>query len=818
MSDEDRKPENSNGAGGAANAGQPQAKPTKILKRKKAANGYGGGYGAGGYGGYGYGAGYGGYGAGGYGGYGYGAGYGGGAYGGYGYGYGAGQPSAGVGATGGAAAMPNRTFKDYMMILRERIWYIIITFFIILAGILLYTFRITPQYTSMSSIQILRDSDTPIDGPGATQRSRNDTILSMEDFNTQVKLMESAEIVSAVKSRMKEDELKRFAAPYRDMFTIGIPKSEEELLFENRKIIPERMTLFVRITFTHPDKFTAAKIANLFASEYIRFTHQNKVQNLITSIDELRTKVAQQEAKVKELDKKLIEYREKNRAVSLDREDDVDRMELKDLNAILTNDKRVFDSVSTQWEMIQDYKRQGKDLCELPFISDMPQISKLIMDRSTQQVFVSSLEKRYKEKHPKMIEARKTLEQINKELAVAIQYAYQKVESTYQNALKNYEDSQKRLVEKKNEIIDLGKKSIIYKSLERERQVAEGMHASLIASMNVRTAQVSLINEGARIVDHAGPSLRPSSPNYVLNVVLGIFAGLAGGIGVAFLVAFMDDRAKSAYDIESVIGIPLLGIIPRVIRLNSSEKAQVAASNADRVTTEAFRSLYSTLKVNNFAKNAKVVLFTSTTPSEGKSFVVTNLAFTCALNGEKVVIVDADMRLPVLAKTLGLKIDRGLVSYIEQGDSLDNVIVRDFFPNLDVLACEKRALNPMQDLNSEEFLKMLQTLRQRYDKVFVDSPPVGAVSDAVSIMPEVDGVIYVVKFNSAKRKVIKNYIRRMMESNVPILGAVMNMVSSGASSGYSLNYYDKSYQNYYANPPEESEEGSDDVPPEQAQG
>jgi uncharacterized protein involved in exopolysaccharide biosynthesis len=275
--------------------------------------------------------------------------------------------------------------------------------------------------------------------------------------------MESFEIVAAVKSRLKEDELKRFVAPYRDMFTIGIPKSEEELLFENRRIIPERMTLFVRITFTHPDKYTAAKIANLFAQEYIRFTHQNKVQKLITSIDELRTKVAQQEAKVKELDKKLVEFREKNRAFSLNRESDVDSMELKDLNSILTNDKRVFDSVSTQWEMIQNFKREGKDLCELPFVSDLPQISKLITDRSTQRVFVSSLEKRYKEKHPKMIEARKALDQINKELDVAINYAYQKIESTYQNALKNYEDSQRRLAEKKEAIIDLDKKSIIYK-------------------------------------------------------------------------------------------------------------------------------------------------------------------------------------------------------------------------------------------------------------------------------------------------------------------------------------------------------------------
>ncbi len=786
MSEQENNQEN------LGNVQQDDAK--KAVRRKKSSAGYGnyGGYGS--YGGYGaYGGGYGAYG-GGYGSYG----------GGYGYGYGYGQPGAQVSA---AAPLPNRTLKDYLLILRERIWYIIVTFAVVLAGVLLYTIKVTPQYTSFSSIQVLRDSDAPIDVNGA-QHSRNDSILSMEDFNTQVKLMESFEIVSAVKSRMKEDELKKFAAPYRDMFTIGVPKSEEEILYENRKIVPERMTLFVRITYTHPDRHMAAKIANLFATEYIRFTHQGKIQKLITSIDELTTKVAQQDAKVRELDRKLIDYREKNRAVSLDRDDDVDRMELRDINTILVNDKRTLDAISTQWSMVQDYKRAGKDLCELSFIADLPQIQKLVTDRSTQRIFVSSLEKRYKEKHPKMIEARKTLDQIDKELASAIEYAYEKIRTTYENALQNYEDSQKRLVEKKNEIIELGKKSTVYKALERERQVAEGMHQALISSLQIRNAQVSLTNEGARIVDRATPSLRPSSPNYVFNIVGGIFAGLVAGVGVALLAAFLDDRAKSAYDIEVVIGVPLLGVIPRVPRMSSSDKAKVAANNMDRVTTEAFRSLHSTMKVNSMTKNAKVILFTSTTPSEGKSFVVTNLALTCALNGEKTIIIDADMRLPVLAKTLGVKCQKGLIAHIEEGVPLDEAIISDYFPNLDILACEKRATNPMQDLNSEDFLKMLQTLRQKYDKVFVDSPPVGAVSDAVSIMPAVDGVVYVVKYNSAKRKVIKNYIRRMMESNIPILGAVMNMVTSSAAAVSSLNYYDKSYQNYYTTPPAESKKAA----------
>lgn len=277
---------------------------------------------------------------------------------------------------------------------------------------------------------------------------------------------------------------------------------------------------------------------------------------------------------------------------------------------------------------------------------------------------------------------------------------------------------------------------------------------------------------------------------------------------MAFLVAFMDDRAKSAYDVESVIGLPLLGVIPRIKRLNSSEKAQVAASNADRATTEAFRSLYSTLKVNPLGKNAKVVLFTSTTPSEGKSFVVSNLAFTCALNGEKVIVIDADLRLPALAKIMEIKPTEGIVGCIEEGKPLESAIIRDYFPNLDVLVCEKRAENPTQMLNSPEFISLIESLRDKYDRIFVDSPPIGAVSDAISLLPSMDGIIYVIKFNATKRKIIRNFVRKMMESNVPIIGAVMNMVSSGVSSSYSLNYYDKSYQSYYTTPPpdESSEE------------
>ena len=719
-----------------------------------------------------------------------------------GYGYGGGNSAGG----GGAAERPNRTFRDYMMILRERWAYIVITAFIILAGVILYTLRVTPIYMSMARVQILRDADVAIDGPGSTEKSRNFTILSMEDFNTQVKILESNEIIRAVKSRMKEDEIVRFMAPYNDMFTLGPRKTEEELLAENRTIAPERMSLIIRIVFEHPDPDMAATIANLFAQEYLNYTHHTRVQKILDSIDELRIKVAQQEAKVKELDKRLVEYREQYKAISLENLDDVDRNELRDLNTILTSDKRAFDSASTQWNLVQEFKREGKPLTDLPFIAELPQISKLLTDRSTQQVFVASSEKRYKEKHPRMIEARKALDQLNKEIDVAVGSAEQKVQAAYEAARQNYEQSQKRLLEKKEEILDLGRKAIVYKSIEREKQVAESMHAGLIASMNVRLAQVNLINEGANIIDKASPAIRPVSPNIPLNIILGVLGSLAGGIMVAFIVAFMDDRAKSAYDIESVVGLPLLGVIPRIRKLNSSEKAQVAVSNADRATTEAFRSLHSILKVNTIAKDSKVLLFTSTTPSEGKSFVVTNLALMCAMHGEKTIIIDADLRLPAMAKILGIESQNGVVSHIEDGKPIEECVIKDYYPNLDVLPCEKRSQNPTQALGSEEFISMLAKFREQYDRVFIDSPPVGAVSDAIALLPYVDGVVYIVKFNSVSRKAIQKNIRRLMVSNVPIVGAIMNMVPQGAASGYNLNYYDKSYQNYYTSQDEESED------------
>jgi Mrp family chromosome partitioning ATPase len=128
---------------------------------------------------------------------------------------------------------------------------------------------------------------------------------------------------------------------------------------------------------------------------------------------------------------------------------------------------------------------------------------------------------------------------------------------------------------------------------------------------------------------------------------------------------------------------------------------------------------------------------------------------------------------------------------------LEECMVKDIYPNMDLLATGGKTRNPTQIFNSREFADFMTHMRQQYDRIFIDSPPVGAVSDALNLLPNVDGVLYIIKFNSVKRKTAKLNIRRLLEGNVPIFGAILNQISLSVASYYYTSYYDKSYRNYY---------------------
>jgi len=254
---------------------------------------------------------------------------------------------------------------------------------------------------------------------------------------------------------------------------------------------------------------------------------------------------------------------------------------------------------------------------------------------------------------------------------------------------------------------------------------------------------------------------------------------------------------KSSFDIEGVVGLPLIGIIPQIKRMEQSEKAQIVVSNADRQVSEAFLTLHSSLRLKDESKAAKCILTTSTVPGEGKSFITTNLALTFAAHGERVVIVDCDLRKPNIHKSFRVENLKGLIDVCTDAATIDEVVMRNVHPNLDLIPTGGRAKNPTRILNSKNFEITISELRKRYDRVFVDTPPLAAVSDALIVLPLVDGTIFTVYFNRVRRKAAQFNAKKMTDANVPCFGAVLNGLNLAVSGYYYSQYYDKSYKDYY---------------------
>lgn len=698
----------------------------------------------------------------------------------------------GYGSPGHGDNQMQRSMQDYVLILRERAWYIVLVFTLVFSAATIFTFTRTPLFQSVASVQLLRNGPVVMQ----VQEVVNNDIRSAEDLNTQVKVLESFAIVQRVADRLNGEDLKSFLAPYQKA-TASEPVSPAGIIFKNRKIVPVRLSLVLQVQYTHPDKVIAAKVANLFIDEYIAYNSRQRIEDSMKAVDDLKERAEQQKKKVEELAINLQAYREKNKMVSLDKGKDIVTEKLKALNAYVTQTTSRLNEAEIRWRQVQERKATPALLLDLPFVSSQSLITQLVQQVSAQKIVISQLREQYRDKHPKMIEAVNSLAQTERELSRAIDSTAAMFEADFQTAKRNDDEARANLRRQEAESLELDRFAVEYSNLERDLAINEHLLNNILGRMRETSMSSTIETQSARVVDRAAPALKPFSPNIPLNLALGFLGGLALGTAFAFFVAYIDDRVKSSFDIESVVGLPLVGIVPEIKRLEQPEKAQIVANNQDKQVVESFLTLHSSLRLKDESKRAQAILVTSTIPGEGKSFTTTNLALTFAAHGEKVVIIDCDLRKPNIHKSFRLENIKGVIDICAGTQTIDQVVCRNVHPNLDVIPAGGRAKNPTQILNSKNFELMLSDLRKRYDRIFVDTPPLAAVSDALIILPLMDGSLFTIFFNRVRRKAAQFSARKLLEVNVPCFGAVLNGLNLAVSGYYYAQYYDKSYKDYY---------------------
>jgi polysaccharide biosynthesis transport protein len=324
-----------------------------------------------------------------------------------------------------------------------------------------------------------------------------------------------------------------------------------------------------------------------------------------------------------------------------------------------------------------------------------------------------------------------------------------------------------------------------YKYIE-ERKLLEAAKSRLSSESMERT----MPRNAAFVRDPAEPALFPSKPNVPLNIALGVAAGLVLSISLAFFVEYLDTSVKTMDDVEKYVDLPVLAVIPQRIKM-------LPSAGDDTADAEAYRILKTNVDFNRKKLNASTLSIVSGGAQEGKSTTACNLATSWAKSGQRILVVDADMRRPSQHRLFGLENRLGLGNYLKGEATLDEIIHPTSVSNLSLTPAGSAATDVVSLLHSKTMKQLVEVAKERFDLVIFDSPPILGVSDASIIASLVDGLIVVVQHRRFPRSMLLRVKKAIQNVGGDILGVVLNNVNIRHDRHY--EYY-TSYTHYYTKP------------------
>jgi capsular exopolysaccharide synthesis family protein len=414
----------------------------------------------------------------------------------------------------------------------------------------------------------------------------------------------------------------------------------------------------------------------------------------------------------------------------------------------------------------------------------------------------ASLVKKYGPKHPQMIKVRDQIKALEEQLNSLSKKAMDRIESEYQIAKTRVGDLKKALEEQKKLIFDLNERAIEYNSkniqVETQRQLLQQLFKEVSEAGLSQTIKESNI----QVVSEARIPTEPSGPKRFYSLAVGTLLSLVTGCVLALLLEFVDSSVKTGDEIERYVKAPFLGLIDKYESdgtvAGSKEPAYLVTLHAPKSnTSENFRKIRTNIIFSSPEANRRTLLVTSAVPREGKTLVASNLAIVMAQSGKRVLLIDSDLRRPMVHKVLGLENTKGLSSYLAGLANFDGILASTPIENLTVVTSGPIPPNQSELLGSEPMRAFLSEATKRFDLTILDCAPVTSVADALVLGSMVDGVIEVVKSHSTARGLLEQSTQHLRDVNAKLIGIILNMVDF-QKTGYAYGkYYSYRYYGYY---------------------
>jgi polysaccharide biosynthesis transport protein len=687
-------------------------------------------------------------------------------------------------------------FLDYWRVIRVRWMLILVAFLLVLVTAAVVTYFQPREYQSSSFIEVRSTAQNP---HIFNQEPGGDPNLPIHDPTlapTVYEVIQRTGILYPVIEDLKlQERWGGRGAP-------GLSREQAYAILRGKlEVEPVRNTDLLQISVFDQNPQLAADIANKIVSVYQDKRIEEEKDILNRAVGSMKDEVSKQQQSVDDAAAEVSRIRDAERIVDLNPESLEDTN--SPLNSLVQKQEGEVNEVEAKVAMLQSQLAEIQHLKGEDLVRMFATLN--ITDATTQKILplyqeaaaleASLLNSGLGEMHPKVKALRAQKQVYTRQLEEQVNIVRSALEKNLKTMEKTRDEMRKRLDQLNQNQLSAKNLSASYTKAKNKYIKEKLLLDTVRQRAQAQTMEMAMPRVAVSIKQVAEPSAFPARPRVTLNLALGGLIGLVLGLGLAFFIEYLDTSVKTMEDVENLLGVPVLAIIPENVKLLHRE-------TGDSPDAEAYRILRTNIEFNRKTPEANSISIASGGPGEGKSTTVSNLGYISAQGGYNTLIVDADLRRPVQHLHFDLDNKTGLTNYLTSDLKLEDVIRPTALQNLFVLTSGGLPSDAVGILNSQRMSDMIAELKMRYDFIILDSPPMLGVSDASVISSEVDQTIIVVQHRRFPRAMLTRVKQAIVGVGGTVLGVVLNNVDLRHDQNY---YYYTNYYGYYR--PRDSQSG-----------
>jgi polysaccharide biosynthesis transport protein len=717
--------------------------------------------------------------------------------------------------------------REYLRVLIKRKVVVISSVVMIFLLVLIATLRTTPIYEAAGTIAInkldpglitFKDSGNPAD------------YYDPADLDTEVKILRSDLLALQVIKQLDLDKRSEFGGLGKIPSPSSLALSSDVLDINssrisgllgsfrgNLRVALQPNTRIIEIRFSSPDKELAAATVNTLVSTYIEQNFKTKFESTMQASDWLSKQLVDLQMKVETSQEKLVRYQKEHSILGIDEKQNIITQKLDELNKELT----IAESDRMQKESLYRLTQTGdvdviaSDAGASATGVDASIPSTLLERLRSQQadlkIQIADLGTQFGPSYPKLAQLNNQLKEVDNQVKVEMHKTAGRLHDQYMAAQQREAMLRHAMDKQKQEANQLNESAIEYSLLKRDVETNRTLYEGLLEKLKEAGVTAGLRSNNIKVVDVARIPTAPSEPNIPRNLSFALLLGLTSGIGLAFLLENLDNSVRTPEQAQIISALPALGMIPLGSKRTSDEnKGRLAlASSKEAVElvtqtrpqsqmAESYRALRTSLLLSALGAPPKVILVTSAMPQEGKTTTSINTAVVLAQKGVRVLLIDADLRRPGIHKALGMGPRSGLSNVLTGSADLQQTITRSpLIPSLSILPAGTPPPNPAELLASVNTRDLLESLRQEFDHIVIDTPPTLSVTDAVVLSTRADAVILVIRSGKTTKQALRRAREVLFRVNARVTGVLLNAVDLSSPDYYYYYEYQGKYGGGY---------------------